>query len=456
MTVVWYLLGVLAMVVGISVSIALHEIGHLVPAKRFGVKCSQYMIGFGPTLWSTRRGETEYGFKAVPLGGYVRMLGMFPPRVRGELEPKARSGRFATMIEDARADSLAEIEPGDEHRAFYRLSTPKKIVVMLGGPVMNLLLATLIFAFLVPMNGAAAPVDGAVVGSVSQCVRPVSAEPTAGQKPCTAADTPSPAAAAGLRPGDEFVTIAGEKVTSPADVGRIVRTRADQALPVVVERDGQRVDLTLTPIANEMPQVDAKGRPVTDASGAAKTVTAGFIGTSTGSPMREYDSLADVPAFVWYVTERTGRVVLTLPQRLVDVWQAAFGTEERDAEGPMSVVGVGRVAGEMSSDQMVDRTGSPITLSLGEKVASLWTLIAGLNIALFVFNLVPLLPLDGGHVAGALWEAIKRGVARLAHRPDPGYVDVAKALPLTYAMSIVLIGMSVLLIYADLVKPVRL
>src|SRR5690606_12935391 len=135
-----FVVGVLVLVVGLIVSIALHEVGHLVPAKRFGVRVSQYMVGFGPTMWSWRRGETEYGVKAVPLGGFVRMTGMYPPARAGAPARRRADGR-ATIVEEARQYSLSEVEPGQEHRTFYALSVPKKLVVMLGGPVMNLVIA---------------------------------------------------------------------------------------------------------------------------------------------------------------------------------------------------------------------------------------------------------------------------------------------------------------------------
>ena len=137
-----YLLGVLFIVLGVGVSIALHELGHLLPAKRFGLKVNQYMIGFGPTVWSRRRGETEYGLKAIPLGGYIRMIGMFPPRP-GDPEGTIRvssTGRFSQLADEARQLSLEEIKPGDEDRVFYKLSVPRKVVVMMGGPVMNLVI----------------------------------------------------------------------------------------------------------------------------------------------------------------------------------------------------------------------------------------------------------------------------------------------------------------------------
>ncbi|HOA03872.1 MAG TPA: site-2 protease family protein, partial [Dermatophilaceae bacterium] len=143
MTTVYYIAGILLIVLGVGVSIALHELGHLVPAKRFGVKCSQYMIGFGPTLWSRTIGDTQVGVKAIPLGGYVRMIGMIPPRA-GDAPGQLRSmstSRMGTLVDQARQQSMDEIEPGDENRVFYKLSVPKKVTVMLGGPLMNLALA---------------------------------------------------------------------------------------------------------------------------------------------------------------------------------------------------------------------------------------------------------------------------------------------------------------------------
>ena len=165
-----YVAGVLIIFVGIALSIALHEIGHLVPAKRFGVRVPQYMVGFGPTVWSRQRGETEYGIKAIPLGGYIRMIGMFPPKP-GDLPGQVRTsstGRFSQLADEARAQSFEEVRPGDEDRLFYKLSVPKKVTVMLGGPMMNLLIAFLIFGGIFTLYGTAQTTP--TVSAVSECV----------------------------------------------------------------------------------------------------------------------------------------------------------------------------------------------------------------------------------------------------------------------------------------------
>ena len=176
----------------------------------------------------------------------------------------------------------------------------------------------------------------------------------------------------------------------------------------------------------------------------------GFAGLTPGQELVR-TPIAQAPKFVWDRLVDTASIIVKIPQKMAGVVQAAFGSEARDPNGPISVVGVGRIGGEVAAlDIPADEGGNWV------KLAQLILLIASLNLALFVFNLVPLLPLDGGHVAGAIWEAIKKGWARLRHRPDPGFVDVAKGLPIAYGMSLVLITMSVLLIYADIVKPIKL
>ncbi|WKK71661.1 site-2 protease family protein [Rathayibacter oskolensis] len=455
-SVLLFVLGVVIIAVGVALSIALHEVGHLVPAKLFGVKVTQYMIGFGPTIFSRRRGETEYGIKAIPLGGYIAMIGMYPPKHEGDPLTESAVGMFKgvgqqsadirassrpSMIDEARAASAETIGEGEEHRAFYRLPVWKRIVIMFGGPFMNLVIATVLFTVLLCGIGVAQSTS--TIATVSQCVVPAS---STGAETCSADDPLSPGAAAGILPGDTITSIDGTAVSSWDDLTPIIRESANTPLEVVVDRDGQAVTLTITPVENEVAVTDASGAVVTDASGAVETQTVGFIGISPTSALVQQPITA-VPETVWTNITSVAHVILNLPQRLYDVAQAAFGNEERDANGPISVVGVGRIAGEIAaSDQL------PIV----SKIQTMVGVLASLNVALLVFNLVPLLPMDGGHIAGALWEGLRRRTAKLFGKRDPGPFDIARLLPLTYVVVIVLGGMSALLIYADIVNPIRL
>lgn len=444
-----YLLGVLFVALGISVSIALHEVGHLLPAKRFGVKITQYMVGFGPTVWSRQRGETEYGLKAIPLGGYVRMIGMFPPKPGADpsILRGSSTGRFSQLMDQARDESMEQVKPGDEDRVFYKLSTPKKLVVMLGGPTMNLVIAVVLLGGIFTLYGIGEIT--ARVSAVSQCVQTVQANGTA-PPTCSPSDPKAPANVAGIRPGDRIIALAGQPVSNWDDVRALVRPNGGRQIGVVVERAGKTLHLTATPILNNVPRIDAAGNLVVGPDGKALTDRVGFMGFSPSAEIVK-QPLTAVPALIGDQLSRTAGVVLRIPQKMAGIAKAAFGGGVRDPNGPMSVVGVGRVAGEVANGQLPG-----VADSGASKLVILISLIGSLNIALFVFNLIPLLPLDGGHAAGALWEGIKRQAARLRGRPNPGYVDVAKALPVAYAVSIALIGMSVLLIYADLVNPIKI
>lgn len=444
-----YLLGVLFVALGISVSIALHEVGHLLPAKRFGVKITQYMVGFGPTVWSRQRGETEYGLKAIPLGGYIRMIGMFPPKPGADpsMLRGSSTGRFSQLMDQARDESMEQVKPGDENRVFYKLSTPKKLVVMLGGPTMNLVIAVVLLGGIFTLYGIGEIT--ARVSAVSQCVQTVAANGSA-PATCSPSDPAAPANVAGIRPGDRIIALAGQPVSNWDDVRALVRPNGGRQISVVVERAGKTLHLTATPILNNVPRVDAAGNLVVGPDGKALTDRVGFMGFSPSAEIVK-QPLTAVPALIGDQLSRTAGVVFRIPQKMAGIAKAAFGGGVRDPNGPMSVVGVGRVAGEVANGQLPG-----VADSGASKLVILISLIGSLNIALFVFNLIPLLPLDGGHAAGALWEGLKRQVARLRGRPNPGYVDVAKALPVAYAVSVALIGMSVLLIYADLVNPIKI
>ena len=435
-----YLLGVLIVLVGLMVSIGLHEIGHLVPAKLFGVRVGQYMIGFGKTLFSRRVGETEYGVKLIPLGGYISMAGMFPPARKGGKPRTASTGFFDTMVNDARSAAHEGIPAGEEHRTFYRLPVLKRIVIMLGGPFMNLVLAFVFFAIVLVCFGI--PQHSTTIGTVYQCVVPADSTRTE----CAADDPVAPAAEAGLRPGDRILAIDGQPIVEYTDVSEIVSAAAGRELAVDVLRDGDEVTVAVTPLLTERPVLDADGRPVENPDGTVVTQDVGFIGIGYATQTVQQPITA-VPGYLGEAAGRIGYSIITLPARVYDLGVSTFGGSERDPEGIIGVVGVGRLAGEITS---LD------TIPVADRAASILSLLGGLNLALFLFNLVPLLPLDGGHVAGAIWEGIRRGFAKLLRRPDPGPVDVARLIPITMAVSGVLAALTVFVLFSDIVNPISL
>lgn len=439
----------LANVVGITIfllviafSIAFHEWGHLTTAKRFGVKVTEYMVGFGPMVWGKRKGETTYGVKAIPLGGYVRIIGMFPPPKDApeNMVPASTTGRFATMVEQAREDSLVEVGPGDEHRVFYKLSARKRIVVMMAGPVMNLILATALFTTL--LVGIGTPRATTTVDQVVPCV------PTAGHPfgdlesdgTCAAGSQASPATAADIQPGDVVLAVNGTPVSTWDDLtGQLGALRPGDSAELVLDRAGSELATSVTLAEAVYPVVDEDG----EATG--ETESRPFVGIRPDAafvPM----GLVEVPAFMWDITVRSVEALISLPARLVELTQTLITGGERDPDGPVSVVGVSRLGGEIAA------LDEPIKA----KAAAFLGLAASLNLFLFLFNLLPLLPLDGGHAAAATYEGARRHAASWRGRPDPGPVDTARLLPLTYGVAAVLIVSGVIVIWADLVKPITL
>ncbi|MEV7428699.1 MULTISPECIES: RIP metalloprotease [unclassified Nocardioides] len=447
MTALLYLLGVVTFVVAILASIGLHELGHMIPAKRFGGKVTQYMIGFGPTVWSRKVGETEYGLKAIPLGGYVKIIGMLPPGATAVADEvtydehgqqvvkvrKSNTGMFTQLISDARAAEWELVQPGDDGRLFYKMAWWKKVVVMAGGPTVNILIAFGIYASVFGTYGNPGDVEiQPVVSSVQKCVVPAAED----GRVCTDEDPATPAVEAGLQPGDRFVSFNGTPVADWEQLQDLIRGNDDGRAEIVIERDGeQQTVVTNTTVS---------ARPTSATDETLQQV--GFLGISPSADLVS-GGIGYTLGQMGEMTKDTFVALGTLPAKVWDVGQAIVGLEERDPEGPVSIVGGGRLAGETTSHEEIPG---------GDKAVFLLLLIAGFNFFIGMFNFLPLLPLDGGHIASALWEAVRRGFARVVGRPDPGYVDAAKLLPVAYVVASAMLVMGVVLIVGDLVVPLHL
>jgi membrane-associated protease RseP (regulator of RpoE activity) len=238
-----------------------------------------------------------------------------------------------------------------------------------------------------------------------------------------------------MRPGDRILSFQGHKIKDYEQLRKLIRDSGGQNVPVVIRRGGQEMTLTVPIARNQM----------YDLNDDTKIVNVGFLGITPTQAMQRQGPGAVAEA-MGSMTEHTVGALVRMPQKMVGVWNAAFGGEKRDPNGPVGVVGVSRIGGDVAASK---------TLTTTQKVWYFVMLLGSLNLAVGLFNLVPLLPLDGGHMAGALLEALKKAFARVFRKPDPGYVDVAKALPVTYVMAAVLIVMGGLLIYADVFNPIR-
>ncbi len=423
------LIGIVVFFFGLLFSIAWHELGHLSTAKLFGVKVTQYMVGFGRTLWSRKHGDTEYGIKAIPFGGYIRMIGMFPPKKDEEFGRSGSSAPWRRMIEDAREAVAEEVSPQDAHRQFYQRKPWKRIIVMAAGPFMNLILAFMLFAGVLMGYGVLQTTT--TVGAVSQCVLPSTVKDTSS---CPAGAPLSPAAAAGFQPGDKIVEFNGKPYQSWDQLQLAIR-RASGPVSVVVDRKGQHVTLTPTLMRNQMPALNGSG----------KYETVGFLGL-TPTQVRVPESIGGVMGQIGGITALTAEKVIQLPERVPDLINAISG-QQRSQDTPIGIVGASRLGGEVLSYD---------SASVGARLAIMIQLLAGVNLSLFVLNMLPILPLDGGHIAGAVWESIRRKFASLVRRPDPGPFDTAKLMPVAYAASLLFIAYSLLVLVADIVNPVTL
>nr|WP_300141566.1 M50 family metallopeptidase [Propionicimonas sp.] len=412
----------------IMVSVALHEIGHMVPAKRFGVRVPRYFVGFGPTLWSTKRGETEYGIKAFPLGGFVQLLGMYPPRPDG----KRRRTRLAEFADSARDAEWEDINPTDveQERLFYQKKTWQKLVVMAGGPAMNLLIAFVLLWGITASYGVLRPQT--TIAYVQACII---ADPA--RTECTPADPPSPAAQAGLQAGDRVVAFNGTPITSYNQLSSLIRANLGGEARIVVERDGATVDLA---------PVHTVISSVADTLDPSTSVQAGWLGVGPQRDLVKGGPL-DVLGDMWTMTKQSVVALVQFPVKVGHVVWGMVTGQPRSAYDPISIVGASTVAGQVVASAEVQPA---------EKVVTFLSLLASVNLFLALFNFIPLPPLDGGHIAGALYEGARRKLAKLFRRRDPGFFDTARLLPVAYAVGGLLLLSGVALILADIISPVQL
>ncbi|GAA3055919.1 M50 family metallopeptidase [Actinokineospora globicatena] len=402
---VW-LLGLVLFALGICLSVALHEAGHMLTAKAFGMRVRRYFIGFGPTLFSFRRGETEYGLKAIPAGGFCEIAGM---------------------------TALDPVTPEEAPRAMWRFATWKRVVVLAAGSITHFIVGFIILYLMAVTMGLPNTSDRALVGTTS-CAAPTQDPVTLKYAEC-APGAVSPAAAAGIQAGDEIVSLNGQPVGSWKELIGKIRGLSGQNT-FVVERDGEQRTLTVDIATVQRVGLDSK-----PGSTDNKLTEVGAIGVSQGRYF-EYGVASGFSGAVVFTGEMfaaTWEGLMRFPEKIPAVIRAIGG--EDDPERPVSVVGAS-IIGADAAEQ------------------GIWEIfvlmLAMLNFFVGVFNLLPLLPLDGGHIAISLYERVRDALRKLRGKAPAGPVDYNKLAGVT--MVLVIIGGAIVLltVTADIVNPIRL
>ncbi len=401
-------LGIVVVAAGILISVSLHEAGHMGSAKSFGMRVTRYFVGFGPTLWSKKKGDTEYGVKGIPLGGFVKIVGMTP------------------QDEDA----------GDD-KAMWRFPVWKRTIVMAAGSLVHFTLAFLIFwgvAATAAMPNPAINVNDPFI-KVVDCIQ---LDET--KRDCGSGDPASAAKAAGLQDGDKVLKIGTTPISTYKDMVKVVRgLPAGQPAAFTVLRNGQEMTFNVTPVTVER-------APIDDPTAAKQKVSA--VGFASGldpslPPTVRYNPIQALGVSIDFMGKSfvgVGQALKQFPEKIPGLWTAITGGQ-RDPNGPVSVVGATRIGGELAE--------------LGEW-PSIFLVIASLNLFVGLFNLLPLLPLDGGHIAIAWFEKARSWVYARLRKPDPGRVDYYKLMPLTYTVILIFGAFTLLTVTADIVNPISI
>ncbi len=400
-----FVTGIVLFALAILISVALHECGHMWVARATGMKVRRYFVGFGPTIWSTMRpnrlGQTEYGVKAVPLGGFCDIAGM---------------------------TSVEELAPEDRQYAMYRQKVWKRVAVLFAGPGMNFIIGlALIYGIAIAWGlPNLNPPTAAIVGEPG-CVASQVSKDELGE--CTG---PGPAAQAGIQAGDVIVKV-GDTDVATFDEARVALQKSSGPTPIVIERDGE--DLTKVVDVTQTQRFTGEGDQPT---------TVGAIGIAAAQfGPTQHNALSAVPAtfaFTGDLAVEIGKSLAKIPTK-VGALVHSIGGGERDPETPISVVGASIIGGD--------------TVDAGLWVA-FWFFLAQLNFVLGAINLVPLLPFDGGHIAVAWYEKIRNMIRSARGKVAAAPVNYLKLMPATYAILFVVVGYMLLTVTADLVNPIRL
>ncbi|MCU7723733.1 site-2 protease family protein [Actinoplanes sp. KI2] len=416
-----YWLGVAGFALTILISVSLHEAGHMITAKRFGMKVTRYFVGFGPTVFSWRRGETEYGFKAIPLGGFCKIVGMTP-----------------------QDDDVA---PEDQPRAMWRFPVWKRTIVMSAGSITHFLLALAaawVVAFTIGLPNTSYPVttDAQLAQKpyieISDCAWINIPADGHSCTPGEAGSVPGPAYAAGLRNGDLITKVGGTAVGTYGQLTDAIRAQKAGQVTFEFVRDGVTKTIPVTLVA-------AQRKPVTDDNGPVSTVAVAGLGWDRESVPGtiKYNPASAVGGtlnYGWYIVENTFRSLGHIPGKVPALWHSLTGSE-RDPNTPISVVGASRLGGEA-----IEHGVPQLFLSI----------FITLNIFIGIFNLLPLLPLDGGHIAIAWFERVRSWLYGRLGKPDPGRVDYYKLMPITYAVILIGGAFTLLTVTADIVNPIQI
>jgi membrane-associated protease RseP (regulator of RpoE activity) len=369
---IWWLV----FVVGVLIAIFMHELGHFVTARATGMKATQFFIGFGPRLWSFRKGETEYGVRALPLGAFVRIIGM---------------------------NNMDEVPPEDESRTYRSKSYPRRMLVITAGSLMHMLMAILLLFTVYVVDGETAPTDGVEVRELLVA---------------------SPAALAGLQVADTVLAIDGQEISTPEDLGTIVQaSNAGDTLQFEVMRDGETVTLPVVLRANDDPASPLFGKPFVGVSSSDA-----FVTVEHSVPAAAVNAVADIFPTSWEMTK--GAVKVLNP---VNIFTHLAGTNEDLTTRPTTLVGVTSVSDDVGESQ---------------GFIGILYLLAVLNVFVGVFNMFPLLPLDGGHAAIATYERVRE------RNGQRYYADVAKMMPFAMAVMTLLMFLFAAGLYLDITQPV--